>query len=113
MIIRDAPVSALDVSVDSGRTEIYGRAAHPYSQALMSAVPIPDPDIEAGRERVILEGDLPSTTDVPSGCRIRTRCPIAIEACAALLPPPRALVQGHRAACIRIRPTPTKREKPC
>ena len=86
----------------AGRSAIYGNAAHPYSRALMSAVPIPDPDIEAAREQIILEGDLPSPTDVPSGCRFRTRCPIAIEACAAELPPPRALARDHWAACIRV-----------
>ncbi len=86
----------------AGRMEIFERAAHPYSRALLSAVPIPDPDIERARERIILSGDLPSPANPPSGCRFRTRCPIAVEACAAAEPPPVSLAPGHWAACIRI-----------
>jgi oligopeptide transport system ATP-binding protein len=86
----------------ASRQRIYKTAAHPYSKALMSAVPIPDPDVEAARERIILKGELPSPAAIPSGCRFRTRCPIAIEACAAEIPPERDLGAGHWAACIRV-----------
>jgi oligopeptide/dipeptide ABC transporter ATP-binding protein len=68
----------------------------------MSAVPVPDPDIEATRRRLLLAGDLPNPADPPSGCRFRTRCPIAVPACGELDPPPHALGAGHWAKCIRL-----------
>jgi oligopeptide transport system ATP-binding protein len=84
------------------RDDVFARAAHPYTQALLSAVPIPDPDVELARERIILTGDLPSPANPPSGCRFRTRCPKAIQACAEIEPPPIQVTENHTAACIRI-----------
>ncbi|MBM3648992.1 MAG: ATP-binding cassette domain-containing protein [Alphaproteobacteria bacterium] len=86
----------------AGKERIYAAPAHPYTRSLLSAVPVPDPDLEAKRQRIILKGDLPDPAHPPSGCRFRTRCPIAIERCAAGDPPPQPLAAGHWAKCIRL-----------
>src|SRR3954466_5937979 len=86
----------------ANRNDLYEKALHPYTKALLSAVPIPDPIAEAKRERIILQGDVPSPINPPSGCRFHTRCPIAIPACSEIDPPFEEKARGHWAACIRV-----------
>ncbi len=87
------------------RQELYDNPLHPYTKALLSAVPIPDPAVESRRERVILTGDVPSPLHPPSGCVFHTRCPIAIEECSKAIPEWRNVGTGaneHWVACIRV-----------
>jgi oligopeptide transport system ATP-binding protein len=81
--------------------EIYRNPKHPYTKALLSSIPIPDPDIQSGRRLVALSGEIPSPVNPPSGCRFHTRCPIAKlpTPCADQEPPLEEKAQGHRAAC--------------
>lgn len=87
---------------------LYDRPNHPYTQSLLSAVPVPDPDIQATRKRIVLAGDPPSPIDAPSGCCFHTRCPMACEKCSQERPEFREVEPGHFCACHFAAPNPIK-----
>lgn len=89
------------VEISDAKT-IYADPLMPYTRALISAVPVPDPEVEATRHRIVLEGDVPSPINPPSGCRFHTRCPYMIETCKQIVPPLVEVKPNHFAACIRI-----------
>jgi len=86
----------------TGRDELYENPLHPYTQALLSAVPIPDPVIEERRKRIILEGDVPSPANPPEGCNFNTRCPVVMDICKEEDPEFKEVSTEHWVACHRV-----------
>jgi oligopeptide/dipeptide ABC transporter ATP-binding protein len=84
--------------------ELYAQPLMPYTKALISAVPIPDPAVERRRHRIVLKGDVPSSINPPSGCAFHPRCPYAVDACRRETPSLVEITPQHFAACIRISP---------
>jgi oligopeptide transport system ATP-binding protein len=82
--------------------ELYENPLHPYTRALLSAIPIPDPIAEKTRQRIVLKGEVPSPVNPPPGCHFHPRCSIAIADCSAARPPLRDVGNGHFVACIRV-----------
>ncbi|MDX6280637.1 MAG: peptide/nickel transport system ATP-binding protein, partial [Kribbellaceae bacterium] len=97
----EVAVMYLGQLVEQGpRERIFGVPAHPYTQALLSAAPVPDPSTQRARRPVLLGDDLPSAIDPPAGCRFHTRCPVAIDKCTTVVPESRVIGEGgHRVAC--------------
>jgi oligopeptide transport system ATP-binding protein len=83
-------------------TELYENPLHPYTKALLSAIPIPDPIAERTRMRIVLKGEVPSPVNPPSGCHFHPRCHLAIADCSVAKPPLRDVGNGHFVACIRV-----------
>jgi oligopeptide transport system ATP-binding protein len=86
--------------------EVIDRPRHPYTRALVSAIPVPDPVVERARQRIVLAGDPPSPVDPPAGCAFHPRCPYARDVCRQAVPALAACGQGHEAACVRLSELP-------
>ncbi len=94
-------VMYLGTIVEEGDAEtVFGRPTHPYTEALLSAIPLPDPIAQRQRKATVLTGELPSPLDPPPGCPFVTRCPIRVDGCTAARPPLAATDAGSRAACF-------------
>jgi len=90
-----------------GWKEVYNSPNHPYTQSLLSAAPVPDPEKQHRRARIILQGDVPNPIEPPTGCRFHTRCPIAqLPLCSEEDPALRQVAAGHQAACHFAKPFP-------
>lgn len=87
------------------RDTLYKNPLHPYTQALLSAIPVPDPEVEEKRQRIILEGDLPSPANPPVGCNFNSRCPLAVDVCFEIEPKLIEVEPGHMCACHLVEPT--------
>ncbi len=106
-IADDAAVLYLGTIAEQGPIDaIFGKPQHPYTAALLSAIPLPDPLAQRSRQKIILSGELPSPIDPPPGCPFIARCPIRIEACARVRPTPRPSASGSAVACIVRAPAP-------
>jgi oligopeptide/dipeptide ABC transporter ATP-binding protein len=99
-ISRRIAVMYLGRIVETGAAEeVYRRPRHPYTEALLSAIPIPEPKVQRTRQRIVLEGDIPSPLDPPAGCRFHTRCPYAMDVCREVDPPPLVTGSGTTVWC--------------
>ena len=86
----------------ASKKSIYTNPLHPYTKALISAVPVPDPEIEAKRERIVIKGDVPHPSNPPKGCVFNTRCPVAESQCYEELPEYKQVTPGHWVACYKV-----------
>ena len=87
--------------------ELYESPTHPYTQALLSAIPVPDPVVQRRRPRIVLRGEIPSPANPPTGCRFRTRCPFVMDVCAEVEPPVYVTPAGVRTRCLLHTEGPT------